>query len=200
MTTDVSLATALVGLAMMALAPRRNASQGRLIYWAGAVIASSASYFVAAPQGWKSGVGAAAFVLGAATFIAYAYTPFLKFKGRRISFYSDRAQPYGAAVTTTRSWWRALIAMGILVFGTVSYMSRGGPGWLAVGAAVAVVLAGAMFGYRDATLGAGIASGQRLQLVLASLVTVGVFTIAYFCGYYVSRRRASTRRDGQHNR
>jgi hypothetical protein len=200
MTTAVSLVVALVGLVVMALAPLRNASQGRLIYWTGAVIACAASYFVAAPQGWKSGIGAAAFVLGATTFIAYAYTPFLKFKGRRISFYSDRAQPYGAAVTTTRSWWRTLIAMGIVVFGTVSYMTRGGPAWLAVGAAVVVVLTGAIFGYRDATLDAGIASGQRLQLVLASLVTAGVFTIAYFCGYYVSRRRAATRRDGQHSR
>lgn len=199
MMKNISLIVALVGLVVMALAPRRNASQGRLIYWTGAVVACSASYFVAAPQGWKSGVGAAAFVLGAAVFIAYTYTPFLKFTGRSISFYSDRAQPYGAAVTTTRSWWRALIAMGILVFGTVSYMSRGGPGWLAVGAAVAVVLTGAMFGHRDATLDAGIASGQLLQLVLASLVTLGVFAVAYFCGYYVSRRRASTPPDGRHS-
>lgn len=200
MVSNAGLVAALAGLAAMALAPRRNVPQGRLIYWAGALITCLASYFVAAPQGWKSGLGAAAFTFGAVTFLAYAYTPFLKVNSRRISFYSDRPQPYGAAVTARKSWWRALIGLSILMFGIGSSISGGGRLWLAVGAVAAVILTGAVFGRRDATLGAGIASGQRLQLVLASLVTGGVFAIAYFGSYYVSRRWAPMHRNGQHSR
>jgi hypothetical protein len=201
MTSDVSLVVAFVGMAAMALAPRGNLSAGRLLYWAGALITCVASYFVAAPQGWKSATGAAVFVFGAVTFIAYAYTPFLKIKGRRASFYSDRPQPYGAAVTAAKSWWRALVALIILMFGVLPYLTGEGNPWLAAGAPVAIILIGAIFGHRDAVLDAGIASGQRLQLILAALVTVGVFAVAYFCGYYGSRLWASTHRDhGRHSR
>lgn len=198
---DVIFVSALVGLVAMAMAPRDNQKSGPPIFWTGTLISGVSAYFLAQPQGWQSGIGAAAFVLAAALFIAYAYTPFLEIKGRRASFYSDRPQPYGAAVTAAKSWWRALVALVILVLGVLPYLTGQGNPWLAAGAPVVIILIGAIFGYRDATLDAGIASGQRLQLILAALVTVGVFAFAYFCGYYGSRHWASTHRDhGRHSR
>lgn len=167
----------------MGLAPRRNIKAGQFTYWTGAVVTAVSAYFVAQPQGWKSALGASAFTCAAAIFIAYAYTPFLK-----ISFYSTTPQPYGAAVTATKSWWRVLTAMVVLMFGIVSYGLGEGSPLLAVVAAAAVILSGAIFGYRDAVLGAGIASGQRLQLILTSIVTLGIFVIAYVGAYFVSRR------------
>lgn len=200
MTSNVSLVIAFVGLVAMALAPRANVSAGRLVYWAGALVTCVAAYFVAAPQGWKSAIGAGVFVFCAATFVAYAYTPFLEIKGRRLSFYSDRPEPYGAAVSATKSWWRVLVALIVLTFGVASYVTGDGNPWLAAGAVVAVIVIGAVFGYRDAALDAGIASGQHLQLILATLVTVGVFAIAYFSAFYLNRRRASLRRNhGRHS-
>lgn len=200
MISEAGLAVALLGLVAMALAPRGNVLAGRLMYWLGTLITCVASYFVAEPQGWRSAVGAALFVFCAATFVAYTYTPFLQIKGRRVSFYSDRPQSYGAAVTAKKSWWRALVALAFLMFGVVSYITGNGNAVLAGGALLAVVLAGAMFGYRDASLGVGVASGQHLQLVLAVLATVGVFAIAYFCAYYGSLRLKATRRNhGRHS-
>lgn len=178
----------------MGLAPRRNIKAGQFVYWTGASVTAVSAYFVAQPQGWKSALGASAFACAAAVFIAYAYTPFLK-----ISFYSNTPQPYGAAVTAKKSWWRVLIAMLILMFGIASYgLGKGSP-WLAAAAAAAVILAGAIFGYRDAILGAGIASGQRLQLTLTSIVTLGIFAIAYVGAYFVSRRwLLDSERHGRH--
>lgn len=200
MTSDAALAVAFLGLAAMALAPRGNVTAGRLTYWVGTLITSVAGYFVAAPQGLKSAIGAAVFVFGAAIFVAYAYTPFLQVKKRRISFYSDRPQPYGAAVTAKKSWWRALVALTVLMFGVASFITGDGNAFLAAGAFVAVILIGAIFGYRDASLDAGIAAGQHLQLILAALLTAGTFGIAYFCGYYLSRRLVSTRHSqGRHH-
>lgn len=183
MMLDAAFVSAILGLAAMGLAPRRNIKAGQFTYWAGTLVTAVSAYFVAQPQGWKSALGASAFTCAAAVFIAYAYTPFL-----RISFYSRTPQPYGAAVTAKKSWWRLLTAIVVLMFGIVSYgLGKGSP-LLAVVAAAAVILSGAIFGYRDAVLGAGIASGQRLQLILTSIVTLGIFVIAYVGAYFVSRR------------
>lgn len=194
MMMDAAFVSAIAGLATMGLAPRRNIKAGQFTYWTGALVTAASAYFVAQPQGWKSALGASAFTCAAAVFIAYAYTPFLK-----ISFYSKTPQPYGAAVTAKKSWWRVLTAMVILMLGIVSYgLGKGSP-WLAAVAAAAVVLSGAIFGYRDALLGAGIASGQRLQLILTSIATIGIFAIAYAGAYFVSRRWLPDRgRYGRH--
>ncbi|OJZ63550.1 hypothetical protein BRW64_21880 [Mycolicibacterium diernhoferi] len=183
----------------MALAPRKNVRAGRTVYWAGAAVTATSAYFVAQPQGWKSALGAVVFFGVAAAFIAYTYTPFLSIKGRVISFYSRSPQPYGAGVTANRSWWRLLAAMTVLTIGIIAYFfGEGGP-WLAIAATLGIVISGSSFGYRDALLGAGFASGQRIQFFLTSAVTLGVFLIAYLAAYFLSPRRLAGREQyGRH--
>lgn len=199
MTNSVALISAFAGLVVMALAPRKNLRAGRIAYWTGAALTAASAYFVAQPQGWKSAVGALAFVGISAAFIAYAYTPFLVVKGRRTSFYSASPQPYGAGVTNKRSWWRLLVAMVVLAFGIISWFLGEGSPWIAALAAAGIVIAGAAFGYRDALLGAEIAQDQRLQLILASAITVGVFPVAYLSAYFLRRGQPScSERYGRH--
>lgn len=188
MIDNVAFVSAIAGLAGMALAPRRHVRAGRITYWTGAAVTAISAYFIALPQGWKSALGALVFAGVVAAFVAYAYTPFLSVSGRGISFYSTSTQPYGAGVTARRSWWRLLMGLTVLSFGVVSYVLGEGNPLLAATAAAAIVTAGAAFGYRDALLGAGIASGQRVQLILASAITLGVFPIAYLCAYFLRLR------------
>lgn len=190
---DVAFMSAIAGLAAMALAPRKNVRAGRITYWTSAAVTAISAYFVALPQGWKSALGALAFVGVVSVFVAYAYTPFLSLKGRAISFYNRSPQPYGAGVTANRSWWRLLVAIAFLAFGIVSFFLGEGSPWLAAIAAGGIVIAGAAFGYRDALLGAGIASGQSNQLILASAITLGVFPIAYLSAYFLRLRRLPAR-------
>lgn len=200
MMDNVAFVSAIAGLAGMALAPRKNIRAGRITYWTGAAVTAISAYFIALPQGWKSALGALAFAGVVAAFVAYAYTPFLSVSGRRISFYSTSTQPYGAGVTARRSWWRLLMGITVLSVGIVSYVLGEGNPWLAAIAAAAIVTAGAAFGYRDALLGAGIASGQRVQLILASAITLGVFPIAYLCAYFLRLRVLSDRQEyGRHS-
>ena len=195
MMDNIAFIAAIAGLVGMALAPRKNVRAGQITYWTGAAVTAASAYFVALPQGWQSALGASVFVSVAAAFIAYAYTPFLTVKGRKISFYSRSTQSYGAGVTAKRSWWRLLVAITVLVFGIVSGVFGGGNPWLATLGAGGIIVAAAAFGYRDALLGAGIAQGQRVQLYLASAITVGVFPIVYFSAYLLRRRRPSA---GEH--
>lgn len=197
---SIAFVSAVAGLAGMALAPRKNVRAGRITYWTGAAVTAVSAYFIALPQGWKSALGALAFAGVVAAFVAYAYTPFLGVGGRRVSFYSVSAQPYGAGVTAKRSWWRLVVGIIVLSFGIVSHVLGEGNPWLAAIAAGGIVSAGAAFGYRDALLGAGIASGQRVQLVLASAITLGAFPIAYLGGYTLRLRVLSDRQEyGRHS-
>lgn len=197
---NVAFISAIAGLAAMALAPRKNMRVGRITYWAGAALTAISAYFIAQPQGWKSAFGALAFVGVVAAFVAYAYTPFLSVKGRRISFYSRSSQPYGAGVTAKRSWWRLLVAIAVLAFGIISFVLGEGSPWLAGIATGGIVIAGAAFGYRDALLGAGIASGQSIQLILASAITLGIFPVVYLCAYFLRLRRLPDRQEyGRHS-
>lgn len=195
----IAFVSAVAGLAGMALAPRMNVRAGRITYWTCAAVTAISAYFIALPQGWRSALGALAFVGVISVFVAYAYTPFLSVDGRRVSFYSMSTQPYGAGVTAKRSWWRVLVGITVLTFGIVSYVLGEGNPWLATIAAGGIISAGGAFGYRDAFLGAGLASGQRVQLILASAITLGVFLIAYLGAYYLRLRVLSDRQEyGRH--
>lgn len=182
---NVAFITAIAGLAAMALAPRKNPRFGQITCWMGAAVTAASAYFVALPQGWVSALGALVFVGVVSAFVAYAYTPFLSARGRKISFYSGSTQPYGAGVTARRSWWRLLLAITVLTFGIISALFGANSPWLATIAVGGIIVAAAAFGYRDALLGAGIAQGQRVQLYLASVITAGVFPIVYFSAYFL---------------
>lgn len=197
---NVAFMSAIAGLAGMALAPRKNVRAGRITYWTGAAVTAISAYFIALPQGWNSALGALAFVGVVSVFVAYAYTPFVSVDGRRISFYSTSTQPYGAGVTTKRSWWRLLLGITVLSLGVVSYVLGEGNPWLAAIAAGGIISAGVAFGYRDALLGDGIASGQRVQLILASAITLSAFLIVYLGAYYLRLRVLSDRQEcGRHS-
>ncbi|WP_395307534.1 hypothetical protein V4U86_19225 [Mycobacterium sp. AMU20-3851] len=199
MIDNIAFVSAVAGLAAMALAPRKNVRAGRIVYWTGSAVTAVSAYFVAQPQGWKSAVGALVFAGIVAAFIASTYTPFLSIKGRRISFYSRSPQPYGAGVTASRSWWRLLAAMTVLAIGIIAYFVGEGSPWFAIAATLGIVVSGSSFGHRDALLGVGIASGQRVQFFLASAFTLGIFLIAYLGAYLLSPRRLADREQyGRH--
>lgn len=124
----------------MALAPHKNVRTGRIVYWTGSAVTATSAYFVAQPQGWRSALGALVFVGVVAAFIAYTYTPFLSVKGRRISFYSRPPQPYGAGVSTARSWWRLLAAMTVLAIGIIAYFLGEGSPWVAIAGTIGIVI------------------------------------------------------------
>lgn len=77
---------------------------------------------------------------------------------------------------------------------------KGGLCQTAVSAFVAIV-AGVGFGYRDQLLHNPVAAGQRVQFVLVSIVTFGLFPASYLAMYF-GRRHWITKTEAyeQHSR
>jgi hypothetical protein len=162
---------------------------------------------MAYPPDWRSGIAMSLFAACAMAFIAYANTPFLKVRGRIYAFSSsdrrpdqsfgdsstrdaanrEAREPYGGGVSAAKSWWRAVIMVTIFAFGVVAYFARDESPWLAASSAILVAVVALFFGYRDAALENAIAAGQRIQFVLISVVTVGVFTVLYLGAYHLAR-------------
>jgi hypothetical protein len=183
----IPLIAAIVGLAAMALAPRRDLRTGRAVFWSGGLLTCISSYFIAETPGVGARFGASAFVLAAVIFVAYVHTPFLNIRGRRISFYSQSSELYGGGVTVAKSWWRLVGTSAVLTIGAVSLTLSNATMWPAVVAALIVIAIGAVFGYRDSGSGGGFSGGQTLQFALVSVLTLGVFPLSYLAGYYGSR-------------
>lgn len=217
--SDVYMVTAFVGLAAAVLAPRKNLRTGRRVFWGGTLIACVSVFLMAYPPDWKSGIGMSLLVACAMAFIAYANTPFLRIRGRVYAFSNDDrradqpvagrsleegaprpvSEPYGAGVTAAKSWWRAVLVMAIFAFSLLMFFTRNESPWLAALTGIGVMLGAVGFGYRDALLGNSIASGQHVQFVIISVLTVGVFAVLYLSTYYVAKRWTSAAEDNNHH-
>jgi hypothetical protein len=198
--SDAFMILAFVGLVIVALAPRKYLRVGRAIYWAGTLVVCTSVFFMAFPPNWRSGLSMALCAGCAITAVAYVNTPFIKIRGRTYAFYSHyrladgsrdgsnppheealanhTSEPYDGGVSVKKSWWRAAFVMAIFAFGVFAYFANQDTAWLAVFAAAVIILAGAFFGHRDATLDQPIAAGQRVQFGLISAMTLGAFTVS----------------------
>lgn len=188
---------------------KRGRSWERRVFWSGVGGVTVSVFFAAVPY-WKQAVGMAMFSLVFMAASAYAYTPFIKIRGKIYAFYLQDSLPdpspgdlspagsddpdydpspnsYGGLVTAQKHWWAAIVA--VVFFGCcVLIRADDKPLWLAPVAAVILVAQSSGFGYIDASWGHPIARGQRLQFVIISIITAGVFTILYLAGYYAGKR------------
>ncbi len=145
------------------------------------------------------------FAACAMVFIAYVNTPFLQVRPRVYAFPTDDRrpvgrdrgdrEPYGAGVTAVKSWWRAFAMLAVFACGAMTYFIREGSPWLAASSLLLIAAIALAFGHRDTVLCNSIASGQRVQFALISVVTIGVFTVLYLAAYQWAARG---QRHGRH--
>lgn len=181
----------LVGLGLPML-PTKSASAERRLYWVGAAVAVFAAFFTIYPPDWRGGLVFAASIAGAMVLRAYMTTPYLRIRRRTFAFNlidseqdsSDRAvDTYAGFATAPKMWWLFTVVTGGCALIIAMYLVSAEGRWYAAGSALVVVLLPLMIGQQDASWGYEMARGQVVQLVVAGVVTIGVFILAYFVGY-----------------
>lgn len=195
------------GLLLPVVAPLNNRRVGRRIFWGGLLVACVSAFFIAYPPDWKLGIGMSLFAASLMLFTAYFNSPYIKIRGKIYALHIEDSQPdaspdgqaapsrddhdltadsYGGRITAKKFWWLMVPAMTICAFPAV-VVDKEKP-WTAP-LMVAFIVAGAIsLGYQDAICQYPIARGQRVQCVLVSVVTLGVFIIFYLSAYNVSKR------------
>lgn len=187
----------------------RGRSCERRVFWGGVVGVTVSVFFAAVPY-WNQAVGMALFSLAFMTANAYAYTPFIKIRGKVYAFYAQDSLPqpspdgapplgsddanydpapdsYGGLVTAKKHWWMAIFA--VIFFGCCIVISADDKRWwLAPAAAAFLVVESLGFGYFDGSWRYSVARGQRLQFTILAVMTLGVFTVLYLTGYYTGKR------------
>lgn len=181
----------LVGLALPILSTKSTSTERRL-YWSGAAVAVFAAFFTIYPPDRRGGLVFASSIAGVMVLRAYMTTSYLRFRGRTFAFNlsdSEQVSPYrdvdtyAGFATAPKMWWLFTVIAGGCALIVAMYLASSEGRWHAAGSALVVVLLPLMIGHQDASWGYGVARGQILQLVVAGVVTVGVFILAYFVGY-----------------
>lgn len=186
---DLYMAAAFVGLAAALSARWMSLRTGRVVFWAGAATASVSVFLMGISSDWRSGLAMALFVASAIIGSAYVNTEFIAFGGRTYKLFTDLkgVDNYGGGLTANKAWWLLTSAVTLLmVFGTERLLVENQYRIPAVVAAL-IALFGLSFGYRDANMAKRVAAGQRIQLGLLSVVSVGIFPLSYLCAYRASR-------------
>lgn len=202
---------AVVGLAQQYV--KYSRSRQRRFYWGSACLGAVAAFLAAQPD-FEKGLVLAVFYLGAMTVSAYAYTPYIKIGGKVYALTVQDSQPdpdensggtataeaaaaqrdpapdaYSGLLTATKMWWLVVMLMVISAVNIYAFVSGSGEWWVAgIGAAFLLFLS-VTSGLSDASWGYGIARGQHVQFVLASVVTVGTFAVIYMAAYQAGKRR-----------
>jgi hypothetical protein len=196
---------------------KHSRSSQRRIYWSCAIVGTIAAFLMIYPD-WKKGSGIALFYFGLMTFVAYAYTPYIKIAGKVYALTvqdstpdvdessektdADAAAPkldpapdaYSGIISATKMWWLLVPLLVISSGNTYAFATGEGEGWVAlIGIAFLVFLAVAT-GYGDASWGYGIARGQHIQFGVAAVVTAGVFAVLYLVAYQLGKRRPLRRK------
>jgi hypothetical protein len=200
---DFFMLTAFAGLAAAVLAPRQKPRTGRIVFWTGAVVACLSVFLMAYPHDWQSGIAMSLFVACATVVVAYVNTEFISIRGKTYSLFADPDQidDYGGGLTAKKAWWIATLGVGILILIGIAYFANGHRAWVPAAAGTIIVLAAFSFAYRDALTAQPVAAGQRVQFGLLSLMTVGVFGVAYLGAYHASKRWLMKRQAyGRHQR
>jgi hypothetical protein len=204
----VFLVIALVGLVLTVLAPEKDRLVGRRVFWGGVLIASGSAFFIAYPPDWKSGILASLFVGGSMVLTAYFSTGFITIRGKIHAFHIEDSQldpshngavpsehddpehdpvadSYGGRVTANKFWWLMVPVIVIWAFPVVA-IDKDKP-WTAPLMAAVIGAAAVCLGYQDAIWQYPIARGQRLQFVIISIITLGVFSFFYIGSYRAAK-------------
>jgi hypothetical protein len=205
----------LLALAFLVLATvvpmltKRGRRWERRLAWTG-ILGTGASVFFAALPYWKQGIGVSLFVLAFLTAGAYAYTPYIKIRGKIYAFhvrdslpdpppdgapapgsddpdYDPAPDSYSGSVTAQKFWWMMVLAMAMCL-GCIIIPVADKPWGLIPGAAATVVLSAIAFGYGDASWGYPIARSQRIQFGVIAIITAGVFPVVYLGAYAGGKR------------
>jgi len=183
----------------------RGRSWQRHVFWSG-VLGVTVSVFFAAVPHWRQALGAALFSLAFMIAGAYAYTPYIKIRGKIYAFWLSDSQPdsladastpqdsgdpapdaYEGLVTARKHWWAQLFAVAF--FGCLLLIpGPNKPWWVSAVGVVGLVVASFGNGYLDASGRYPVARGQRLQFVIIAAITAGTFTLLYLAGYHAGNR------------
>lgn len=204
----LTLAFLVLGTVVPMLA-NRGRSWERRVAWTG-IVGATVCVFVACLPDWKLGIGVSLFGAAFLTLGAYAYTPYIKIRGKIYAFhvrdslpdaaadstsaagtedpdYDPAPDSYSGTVTAQKFWWLLIMTMGICV-GCVLVPAADKP-WYLVPGAVGMLVVGALFlGYGDASWRYGIARGQYIQFGIIAILTAGVFTVLYLAAYAAGKR------------
>lgn len=191
-------------------------SKQRRVYWGCASLGTIAAFLAFYPVS-KNGIGMALFFLGAMTVVAYAYTPYIKIRGKVYVLTVQDSQPdpddhpdegapttcrapdpapdaYSGLLSATKMWSLLIPLMVISTGNIYAFGFSRGEWWVAaIGLAFIVFLAVAM-GYGDASWGYGVARGHHVQFVIAAIVTLGAFAGLYLAANQTGKRWPSRRK------
>lgn len=185
---------------------KHSRTSQRRVYWTCTAVGATAAFLSFYPL-WTKGLGAFAFVTGAMTVIAYAYTPYIKIGGKIRSLglqtpdpedvpaepHADQQDPapdaYSGVLSAPKMWWLMVPLMLISAGNTYAFVTGEGEWWVAaIGIAFLIFLA-VVGGYGDASWGYPIARGQKIQFAILAVVTLGTFTVLYLAAYAMAQRR-----------
>lgn len=141
---------------------------------------------------------------------AYMMTSNIKIRGKIYAFHADDSRPdpspdneppgtgepdydpapdsYSGMATAGKMWTLLILGMAICSVNVVIYIAGRERPVLALAMAALLVTLAAGFGYGDAIWGYPIARGQRIQFLIISVITAGVFTMFYFGAYFAGKR------------
>lgn len=186
---------AFFGLAGVFAARLINPSAGRAVFWGATIVTCVSVFLMAYPPHWGTGL-LMAFGVGCIIVIAaYINTELIVIRGKTYSLFAKRSEDddYGGGLTAGKAWWVTTLGLTMAVLIGVIYFVTRGWEWAPAASVAVTILAALSIGYRDASMDNPVAAGQRLQFGLVTVLTVGVFAVAYLCAYKTSKRRLQER-------
>ncbi|OBB44662.1 hypothetical protein [Mycobacterium sp. 852002-51961_SCH5331710] len=192
---DLFTVIAFLGLAAIFAARLMKPRTGRIVFWAATTITCVSAFLMAYPPDWSTGL-LMAFGIGCLIIVAaYINTEFIVVRGKTRSLFAelDADENYGGGLTPRKAWWLMTLGVTMAILIGLTYLVTKSWEWAPAASVVVAILAGLSMGYRDALMGKPVAAGQRLQFGLISVVTVGIFTVAYLYFYMTCRRRLKQR-------
>jgi len=224
------LTLAAVAIAVAATFANWEIGRQRQVYW-GATAAAALCGFSAALPNVTDGIAIGLFAVFAMTLPAYFSGSLIKIGGKVIAFHIRDSQPdadhrpeqrasggtharssgsgeldtsYGGSVTAPKAWWLTVICVGLCSWTVVGLIDGTAKPIIAILAGGALVVMALLFGAGDSSWGFAIARGQYLQLAIITVISAGMFTIAYLVAFAICRkkpiRKAASSEANKHSR
>lgn len=192
---DLFMVVAFIGLAAVFSARLMNPRTGRAVFWIATIVTCVSVFLMAYPPDWGSGLLMSLGIGCVIIIAAYINTEFIVIGGKTYSLFAEltKEEDYGGGLTAKKAWWLTSLGMAMAIAIGATYLVARSWEWVPVTSGVVIVLAAMSMGYRDASMDKPVAAGQRLQFGLVSVLTMGVFTIAYLGAYKTSKRRLQQR-------
>ncbi|WP_156744574.1 hypothetical protein [Mycobacterium sp. E740] len=200
---DAFMLSAFVGLGAAISARWMPLATGRVVFWIGTACACVSVFLMTYPPEWQSGLLMSLFVGCATVVTAYINTEFISIGGKTYTLFADshRIDDYGGGLTAKKAWWLATLGVAMIILIAIVYYVAGAGAWVPTAGCVVIIGAALSFGYRDAATAQRLASGQQVQFGLLSVMTVGIFSVAYLGSYHGCKRWLVKRQAyGRHQR